>query len=203
MKTKKNTVLKMSIVCSLLILTSEASAAIVKYRLPLSSNPGISAWYDHDATAGKFKKYSCSTSGSYDGHEGTDFPTYLGRPIYSGAAGELYYRVNGCLNTKDARCGNGFGNHVRIKHLDGRVTIYAHMKKDSVVGLSSLLCSAKVGEVASSGKSDGNHLHFEMWSDKSKTSTIDPFAGGCSQSTSYWYKLNTSGLPTTSCQPAL
>lgn len=184
----------------LLVVTNQALAATVKYRLPLSSNPGVGYWFDHDGVAGKFKKYNCSTSGGYDGHEGTDFPTYLGRPVYSAAAGELYYRFNSCLNTKDAYCGGGFGNHVRIKHLDGKVTIYAHMKKDTVVGYQSLVCSAKVGEVASSGDSSGNHLHFEIWNSTSGTYSIDPFAGSCSQSTSYWAYVDSSGMPTTSCQ---
>ena len=143
-----------------LLVVSEAQAQ-VKYRLPLSSNPGISAWFDHNSGSG-FKKYNCSISGSYNGHEGTDFPTYSGRDIYSGAAGELYYRVSNCSDTPDTGCGGGFGNHVRIKHNDSKVTIYAHMKKYSPVGLQSALCSAKLGGVGNSGDSKGEHLHFEI-----------------------------------------
>ncbi|MBI5913704.1 M23 family metallopeptidase [Candidatus Azambacteria bacterium] len=175
--------------------TAEAQ---VKYRLPLSSNPGINAWFDHDSGSG-FKRYDCSTSGGYNGHEGTDFSTYLGRPIYAGAHGSLYYRYDNCANSGSSGCGGGFGNHVRIEHTDSKVTIYAHMKSGTPAWYQSLLCSAQVGEVASSGDSSGNHLHFEIWNSTSGSYSTDPFSGSCSQVTSYWVNQN-NGSPTTQCQ---
>ena len=172
-------------------------------RLPLSSDPGITAWFDHQPGAG-FKKYNCSTSEAYDGHEGTDWATYFGRDIYAGASGSLYYRYDGCANSGSWGCGGGFGNHVRIEHIDNRVSIYAHMRNGSPAWYQSLLCTSgpsgtKVGEVASSGNSSGNHLHLELWSDGYNTSEIDPFSGSCSQATSYWTNQN-NGSPTTQCQ---
>lgn len=172
--------------------------AQVKYRLPLSSDPGQNAWFDHDPGSG-FKKYTCSTSGSYNGHEGTDFPTFLGRTIYAGASGSLYYRWDGCANSGSGGCGGGFGNHVRIQHTDSKVTIYAHMKNGTPAWYQSLLCSQNVGQVASSGDSSGNHLHFEIWNSTSGSFSIDPFSGSCSQATSYWVNQN-NGSPTTQCQ---
>lgn len=195
---------KNSIILVLLLATAPVWVnAQVKYRHPLSSSTYVSYWYDHDSTSGKFKKYTCSTSGGYDTHKGSDFPASLGSSIYSGAAGELYYRKDGCKSTPDPLCGSGFGNHVRIKHTDGRVSIYAHMKNGTPAWQQSTLCSAKIGEVACSGRCDGNHVHFELWSNTSAGSRIDPFAGSCSQTTSYWVSLNTSNLPKTSCQPTI
>lgn len=174
--------------------------AVSTMRLPLSSDPGINAWFDHQAGSG-FKKYTCSTSGSYDGHEGTDFPTYFGRTIYAGASGGLYYRYDGCANSGSWGCGGGFGNHVRIEHTDYRVSIYAHMKNGTPAWYQSLSCNlgATVGQVASSGNSSGNHLHLELWADRYNSYEIDPFSGSCSQATSYWTNQN-GGSPTTACQ---
>lgn len=196
------TLTKVTVTLVVCIFVASDAQAQVRYRLPLSSLPSISAWFDHNPYNG-FKKYTCSTSGAYNGHEGTDFPTYSGRTIYSGAAGELYYRQNGCADTPDGDCGGGFGNHVRIKHKDSKVSIYAHMKKGTPVFTQSLLCSAKIGGVGNSGDSKGEHLHFEIWSSTSGSTSVDPFAGSCSQTTNYWANVNSSGMPTTACQPTI
>ncbi|MEX0931132.1 MAG: peptidoglycan DD-metalloendopeptidase family protein [Candidatus Paceibacterota bacterium] len=183
------------------VVQVSTAEAVSTMRLPLSSDPGINAWFDHQAGSG-FKKYTCSTSGSYDGHEGTDFPTYLGRTIYAGANGGVYYRYDGCANSGSWGCGGGFGNHVRLEHsVDSLVSIYAHMKNGTPAWYSSLSCNlgATVGQVASSGNSSGNHLHLELWSDRYNNYEIDPFSGSCSQATSYWTNQN-SGSPTTACQ---
>lgn len=175
--------------------------AVSTMRLPLSSDPGINAWFDHQAGSG-FKKYTCSTSGSYDGHEGTDFPTWQGRTIYAGADGSLYYRYDGCANSGSWGCGSGFGNHVRLEHaVDDLVSIYAHMKNGTPRWYSTVSCvlGATVGQVASSGNSSDNHLHLELWKDRYNSYEIDPFSGSCSQATSYWTNQG-SGSPTTQCQ---
>lgn len=179
--------------------------AVSTMRLPLSSDPGINAWYDHDTSSNELR-YDGYTNWNYDygTHHGTDFPTYFGRTIYAGASGGLYYRYDGCANSGSWGCGGGFGNHVRIEHTDYRVSIYAHMKNGTPAWYQSLSCNlgATVGEVASSGNSSGNHLHLELWGDRYLSSRIDPFAGTYSQPTSYWVNQNGGGYgsPSTSCQ---
>lgn len=174
---------------------------VVKYRLPLSTG-SINAWYDHDSTSAE-RRYDGYTAWNYplNIHSGTDFPKTSGTSIFAAAHGELYYRLDNCPNAGsiNSTCGNGFGNQVRIKHLDNKVTIYAHMKLGTPVGFQSLLCGAKVGEVGSSGASTGNHLHFELWNSTSIGARIDPFSGTYSQATSYWVNQN-NGSPTTACQ---
>lgn len=56
---------------------------------------------------------------------------------------------------------NGYGNVVKIKHFDSKITVYAHntlniVKEGDVVKRGDII--AKVG---STGNSTGNHVHFE------------------------------------------
>lgn len=193
------------LVSSLAVLSAnpaEANAA-AKYRWPLGSQTTIQNWVDHNPNAGSYYRYDCTSTGGYDGHQGTDTGASYGTAIYNGAQGGLYYRINSCPadgpNNTDPGCGGGFGNHVRIQDSDGHVAVYAHMKYGSPAYYASLLCGATVGQVGASGDATYYHLHFEMWSDQYKSSIIDPFAGSCSQSTSYWVNQN-GGSPTTQCQ---
>ena len=56
------------------------------------------------------------------------------------------------------------GNHVMIEHEHGEISIYSHLKKDSIcVSLGSMVRQgSKIGEVGSSGNSACPHLHFHM-----------------------------------------
>src|SRR5437016_4130021 len=94
---------KVAFVLGLSVLTTLPALAQspVLYRIPLSSNPGISAWYDHDARTGFLLRYDGSTNFEYDGHHGTDFPIARGTTIVSGATGTIYYRFDGCYEVGD------------------------------------------------------------------------------------------------------
>jgi hypothetical protein len=91
-------VLLLSILGALLGASSALSQTTVLYRIPLSSNPGISAWYDHDSRTNFLLRYDGSTNFPYDGHHGTDFPISKGTTIVSGATGSVYYRFDGCYD---------------------------------------------------------------------------------------------------------
>jgi murein DD-endopeptidase MepM/ murein hydrolase activator NlpD len=170
------------------------------FRLPLASNPGYRAWFDHNTAGVSTKRYDCTTNIDYDGHDGTDFAVASGTTIYSGAAGELYVRVDNCPDqgSMDSTCGGGFGNHVKIKHLDQLVSIYAHMKKGTPAWPQSLLCGVKVGLSGNSGQTSGAHFHFGLWKDPSKSKKLDFFKGSCN-SVGYWVVQN-NGWPTKACQ---
>jgi len=184
----------------LALFSASATQAGTLFRLPLSSNPGYYAWYDHNFSAGSFQRYDCGTPYNYDGHSGTDFAVSIGTPIYAGANGSLYQRTDGCSDSgADQSCGSGYGNHVRIEHpSDLKVSIYAHMKNGTPAWYQSLLCGASIGRSGNSGTSSVAHLHFELWASRSIGSRIDFFGGSCSGS-SYWVNQN-GGWPTTTCQ---
>lgn len=66
-------------------------------------------------------------------------------------------------NVNDS-CGNGWGNHVTIKHAGGYYTVYAHMTAGTigVVRGQEVEAGKYLGKAGSSGPSSGTHLHFEV-----------------------------------------
>ena len=87
-------------------------------------------------------------------HKGVDFAAPRGTPIY--AAGDGVIEVAG-------RKG-GYGNYVRIRHVNSLKTAYAHMKKfakNTRVG-KRVKQGDVIGYVGTTGRSTGPHLHFEV-----------------------------------------
>lgn len=56
---------------------------------------------------------------------------------------------------------NGYGNVVKIKHFDGKVTVYAHNTSNIVKEGDIVRRGAAIAQVGSTGDSTGNHVHFE------------------------------------------
>lgn len=86
-------------------------------------------------------------------HEGMDFTAPTGTPIY--ATG------NGTVIRAD-QTARGYGNHVRIDHGFGYVTLYAHMSKIAVKPGQTVSRGEVIGFVGNTGKSSGPHLHYEV-----------------------------------------
>lgn len=87
-------------------------------------------------------------------HGGVDVAAAAGVPIRAAAAGQVVV----------AGWGGGYGNLVRLRHANGTVTAYAHMSRILVQG-SSVRAGEVIGEVGSTGRSTGPHLHFEVRTD--------------------------------------
>lgn len=114
-------------------------------------------------------------------HEGTDYvhdnaaaapAVYIKAP----ADGIVVYCQKGCLqsteigsNTSARECGQGWGNHLVIRHGDGNsipfmYTRLAHLKPGSLmvdVG-QKVLRGQTVALMGNSGRSDTRHLHIEL-----------------------------------------
>ena len=202
--------MKKAILAGLVLMSVAFSAeAVTLHRWPLDyyAPTTYSRWFDHDSAVGSTRRYDSVTNRSVeDQHHGTDIlgnvsPTY----IRAGAIGSLYYRIDSCNNNGyiGNTCGGGYGNHVRIQHSDGKVTIYAHMLQ-GVAGLQTITCGGTVGAMGNSGDSSGNHLHLEMWSSTSIVPRMDHFGGsGNWYNASYWVNQNGTtapSYPSTSCQ---
>lgn len=56
----------------------------------------------------------------------------------------------------------GYGNCVRVTHANGFETLYGHLSRISVRVGQHLTVGEKVGEVGSTGRSTGTHLHYEV-----------------------------------------
>ena len=104
-------------------------------------------------------------------HWGMDFSAKTGTPIY--ATGD------GTIARADARA-VGFGNHVRIDHGFGYVSIYAHMDKIVVRRGNKVKRGDLIGYVGNTGRSVAPHLHYEIVKDGRKINPINFYSGSLS-----------------------
>jgi murein DD-endopeptidase MepM/ murein hydrolase activator NlpD len=58
--------------------------------------------------------------------------------------------------------GGSYGNHVRIKHSNGYISLYAHLRHINVKVGQSVTGSTQIGTEGSTGNSSGYHLHLEI-----------------------------------------
>ena len=86
-------------------------------------------------------------------HAGMDFTAPTGTPIYATGDGKVV--------RADAEA-SGYGNHVRIDHGYGYVTLYAHMSEIDVKIGQTVKRGDVIGYVGNTGKSVGPHLHYEV-----------------------------------------
>ncbi|MBZ6377889.1 hypothetical protein B5C34_02600 [Pacificimonas flava] len=85
-------------------------------------------------------------------HNGLDFAARSGTPIQATAPGEVIF----------AGRNGGYGNQVRIRHKNGIVTSYSHMKGFAVSRGKWVGQGETIGYVGSTGLSTGPHLHYEV-----------------------------------------
>ncbi|MEK7526514.1 MAG: M23 family metallopeptidase [Patescibacteria group bacterium] len=67
----------------------------------------------------------------------------------------------------------GYGNKVVIDHGNGYITLYAHLSKIYVVIGQTVTRGSSIGQVGSTGRSTGPHLHFEVQKNGVR---VSPFA---------------------------
>lgn len=65
----------------------------------------------------------------------------------------------------------GYGNHVIIDHGNGYQTLYGHLANIYISAGQSLAAGQAIGQMGSTGRSTGTHLHFEVIKDGVK---LDP-----------------------------
>ncbi|MDD5330058.1 MAG: M23 family metallopeptidase [Sulfuricella sp.] len=117
-----------------------------KVALP-SARPVNAGWYSSN-----FGWRIDPFTGQKAFHEGVDFMADPGTPIYAAGGGIVVY--------SDTYA--GYGNMMEIDHGNGLVSRYAHASKMLVKVGDVVMKGQKIGEVGSTGRSTGPHLHFEV-----------------------------------------
>lgn len=92
-------------------------------------------------------------TGEWAGHTGLDLGASKGTAIRSAKAGTVKTVVYG--NT-------GYGYYLTIDHGNGMVTLYGHCSQILVREGQTVKAGETVAKVGSTGRSTGNHLHFEV-----------------------------------------
>ncbi|MCA0401174.1 MAG: peptidoglycan DD-metalloendopeptidase family protein [Proteobacteria bacterium] len=92
-------------------------------------------------------------------HSGIDFRAPAGTPVRAIAAGRIV----------EAGHAGGYGRMVEIDHGYGITTRYAHLSVVSVTEGEKIEKGAIIGQVGSTGRSTGPHLHYEVRLDDDST----------------------------------
>lgn len=95
-------------------------------------------------------------------HEGTDFAAAHGTPIYATGDGVV----------KHAGWQSGYGRLVKIQHAFGLETRYAHLAEIRVNVGDRVSRGDRIGDMGSSGRSTGTHLHYEIRSGGASTNPM-------------------------------
>ncbi|MFT5021362.1 MAG: murein DD-endopeptidase MepM/ murein hydrolase activator NlpD [Flavobacteriaceae bacterium] len=101
-------------------------------------------------------------------HWGMDFTAPRGTPIYATGNGRISRADNNAT---------GFGKHIRIEHGFGYITIYAHLSQYNSRRGQRVKRGDIIGYVGSTGRSEGPHLHYEVWKDKQRINPINFYTG--------------------------
>jgi len=95
-------------------------------------------------------------------HPGLDIANHDGGAILAADAGTVV--VSGWTNT-------GYGNHIIIDHGNGFKTLYGHLSSIAVTVGTRVNRGAVIGQMGSTGRSTGTHLHFEI---RTASGNVDP-----------------------------
>lgn len=119
----------------------------IKSRL-LPTNMPVRAAYNSSSFGWRLDPFN----GRNAFHEGLDFPSPTGTPIVSAANGVVI----------GAQFHFQYGNVLDIDHGNDITTRYAHMSRFRVKVGDIVKRGQHIGEVGSTGRSTGPHLHFEV-----------------------------------------
>jgi len=85
-------------------------------------------------------------------HKGLDIAAPYGSPVRAMAKGSVEF----------AGLRGGFGNCIMLKHGNGFETLYGHLSKILVKVGQQINIGQQIGNVGSTGRSTGPHLHYEI-----------------------------------------
>jgi len=156
----------------LLLAAASSVAAADDYTLSFYDPGGqLSYGVDRDPRVGVQLDYTGKTwrdstphyGRVYDNHTGLDYPMSLRSPVAAAKNGTVVDTEGGYGTQQFGQ----FGNFVRVRHTDGRQTLYYHMASSGDGGIAvavgqSVIAGRMVGRSGCSGICYGAHLHFEV-----------------------------------------
>jgi len=101
-------------------------------------------------------------------HFGMDFTAPRGSPVYATGDGVVKRADNNST---------GYGNHIRIDHGYGYVSLYAHLYQYKVRANQKVQRGDLIGYVGSTGRSEAPHLHYEVFKDEKRINPINFYYG--------------------------
>lgn len=104
-------------------------------------------------------------------HYGMDFSAPRGTPVYATGDGRIERADNSAT---------GYGNHIRVDHGYGYVSLYAHLYKYNVRVGQRVKRGDVIGFVGSTGRSEAPHLHYEIYKDDERINPINFYYGNLS-----------------------
>jgi len=117
-------------------------------------NPKVQCW----PTSGEITQLPYDGF-SHDQYDAYDIAADIGTAVFAPFDGEAYF--------EGSIASSGYGLFVTLKTTSGHVLRFAHLSKVASgipklgLGQKSLVMGDKIGEVGNSGKSSGQHLHYE------------------------------------------
>jgi hypothetical protein len=134
-----------------------------KYLRPVPQNCVVTqTWSEHKQRAiSKGWSWKPGIPGKTYYYPGVDFAPWMtagDTPVFAAASGKVLEVRNDS---------SGYGNHVRIDHGDGDLTIYAHLESSRVKAGDQVKAGQKIGVMGWTGNvwppsPGGTHLHWEL-----------------------------------------
>lgn len=122
-----------------------------KFQWPVPGNYRVSSDYYNRINP---------VTGVAEFHKGIDIPAGYGQAVVAAADGQVIFA--GARGT--------FGNTVIIDHGSGITTLYAHNSSVTVSAGTSIKKGQQIAKIGSTGRSTGNHCHFEVHVNNQHTS---------------------------------
>ena len=123
---------------------------------PVVAAPGVFPVQGQYSFGGEGARYGATRPGHW--HQGQDIMAAAGTPVVAPRAGVITWR---------AYQADGAGHYIVLRTDDGRDLVFMHFQDGSVAVTKNqaVIAGQRLGRVGSTGRSDGPHLHFEIWPD--------------------------------------
>ena len=135
---------------------NEIGALLTGDTTPINPDPFASPFHDRnwqDCLTSGYGKRKDPVTGEDAKHSALDLAAPAGTSIYPSKPGKvLFVRYDE----------NGYGNYLAVNHGGGQATLYAHCSEILVAEGDEVTIDTIIARVGSTGKSTGNHVHFEI-----------------------------------------